>query len=419
MASSNPDTTSTAFLVSLHGLLHKELSRATLKEAETKGGGGEMGGGEQQAGCGGDVDVIVVARSGELCSFLESWRFSLQPFHLIIILQGGGSGGEVGGGDQEKKGIEVPAGFDAEVYTAADVARFLGRKLTAAASSSLLRSLSGNACKSFGYLVSKKKWIFCLDDDCVPAVDPSTGFIVDALRQHVSNLEAPATPFFFNTLYDPYRDGADFVRGYPFSLREGVPTAISHGLWLNTPDYDANTLLAKAEESNRRYVDAVITVPQNVMYSMSSINLAFDKALIGAAMFTPPIEGLISANTTNGTDFRGNSIDDIWAGFCSKSICDHFGYGVKSGLPYVWHNSSSKRDLEALHKDNKGLLLLDRIVPFFQSLRLPRNAMTVEDCYLDIAKQVRARLSSVDPVFLELAASMEAWIEAWKTFSPR
>jgi hypothetical protein len=25
----------------------------------------------------------------------------------------------------------------------------------------------------------------------------------------------------------------------------------------------------------------------------------------------------------------------------------------------------------------------------------------------------------VDPVFLELAASMEAWIEAWKTFSPR
>jgi reversibly glycosylated polypeptide/UDP-arabinopyranose mutase len=190
-------------------------------------------------------------------------------------------------------------------------------------------------------------------------------------------------------------------------------------LWLNAPDYDANTLLAKAEESNRRYVDAVITVPQNVTYSMSSMNLAFDKTLIGAAMFTPPIKGFISANTTNGTVFRGNSIDDIWAGFCSKSICDHFGYGVKSGLPYVSHNSSSTRDLEALHKDNKGLLLLDRIVPFFQSLRLPGNAMTVEDCYLDIAKQVRSRLSSVDPVFLELAASMEAWIEAWKTFSPR
>lgn len=51
-----------------------------------------------------------------------------------------------------------------------------------------------------------------------------------------------------NTLYDPYRDGADFVRGYPFSLREGVPTAVSHGLWLSIPDYDAPTQRVKPHE---------------------------------------------------------------------------------------------------------------------------------------------------------------------------
>jgi len=54
-------------------------------------------------------------------------------------------------------------------------------------------------------------------------------------------------------LYDPYRDGADFVRGYPFSLREGVSTAVSHGLWLNIPDYDAPTQLVKPLERNKRY----------------------------------------------------------------------------------------------------------------------------------------------------------------------
>jgi reversibly glycosylated polypeptide/UDP-arabinopyranose mutase len=64
---------------------------------------------------------------------------------------------------------------------------------------------------------------------------------INALEQHLQNLLTPATPYFFNTLYDPFREGADFVRGYPFSLREGVPTAISHGLWLNIPDYDAPT----------------------------------------------------------------------------------------------------------------------------------------------------------------------------------
>jgi hypothetical protein len=52
-------------------------------------------------------------------------------------------------------------------------------------------------------------------------------------------------PFFFNTVYDPYRGGSDFVRGFPYSLRAGVATAVSHGLWLYNYDYDAPTQLLK------------------------------------------------------------------------------------------------------------------------------------------------------------------------------
>ena len=36
-------------------------------------------------------------------------------------------------------------------------------------------------------------------------------------------------------------------------MREGVPTAVSHGLWLNIPDYDAPTQLVKPRERNTRY----------------------------------------------------------------------------------------------------------------------------------------------------------------------
>ena len=75
---------------------------------------------------------------------------------------------------------------------------------------------------------------------------------INALAQHIQNLLTPSTPLFFNTLYDPYREGADFVCGYPFSLRGGVSTAISHGLWLNIPDYDAPNQLAKPHERNTR-----------------------------------------------------------------------------------------------------------------------------------------------------------------------
>lgn len=51
-----------------------------------------------------------------------------------------------------------------------------------------------------------------------------------------------------NSLYDPYQDGSDFVRGYPYSFRNGVPTGVSHGLWMNQPDYDAPTQLLKVRE---------------------------------------------------------------------------------------------------------------------------------------------------------------------------
>ena len=39
---------------------------------------------------------------------------------------------------------------------------------------------------------------------------------VDAVREHARNLLSPATPYFFNTVYDPYRGGSDFVRGFPY-----------------------------------------------------------------------------------------------------------------------------------------------------------------------------------------------------------
>ena len=84
------------------------------------------------------------------------------------------------------------------------------------------------------------------------AEDPS-GRDINALQQHIENLLTPST-LFFNTLYDPYRKGADFVRGYPFSLHEGVPIAVSHGLWLNILDYDAPTQLIKPRERNTRYM---------------------------------------------------------------------------------------------------------------------------------------------------------------------
>jgi len=340
-----------------------------------------------------EVDVVISAIHPDL-SFLEAWRPFLSPYHLIIVQD-----------PELEQNVEIPSGFDHTLYTKHDMERVLG--------SGVLSSLGfrGHSCRSFGYLVSKKKYIFSLDDDCLPAKDPS-GNLGNALEHHLINLKTPSTPFFFNTLYDPYRKGSDFVRGYPFSLRQGVPCAISCGLWLNFPDYDAPTQIRKPEERNTQYVDAVMTVPSGALFPMSGINIAFDREIIGPAMFS----GLGSSGSGKTALSRHSTLEDIWCGFCCKIICDHLRYGIKTGLPYVWRKELGD-PVANLEGDAKGAQWLEEVVPFFQTVRLPRSALTVEDCFVEIGKQVKENLKNADPIFGEIGSMMEEWIKAWKSVS--
>ena len=202
----------------------------------------------------------------------------------------------------------------------------------------------GAACRSFGFLVSKRRYVLTLEEGSAPPPPPppsapSTDRGEAVLRQHAANLLTPATPYFFNTLYDPYREGADFVRGYPFSLREGVATAVSHGLWLPRGGGGG----ACGSGAPRR-VDAVLTVPRGAHFPLSAANLAFDRALLGPAMYLgpdappPPCGGDGGTAAGDGSGGGGSGYGgalDVWAGLCAKAVCDHLGLGAKTGLPYV------------------------------------------------------------------------------------
>ncbi|KAJ4912107.1 UDP-arabinopyranose mutase 2 [Raphanus sativus] len=333
-----------------------------------------------------ELDIVIPTIRN--LDFLEMWRPFLQPYHLIIVQDG----------DPTKK-IHVPEGYDYELYNRNDINRILGPKASCI-------SFKDSACRCFGYMVSKKKYIFTIDDDCFVAKDPA-GKAVNALEQHIKNLLCPSTPLFFNTLYDPYREGADFVRGYPFSLREGVTTAVSHGLWLNIPDYDAPTQLVKPKERNTRYVDAVMTIPKGTLFPMCGMNLAFDRDLIGPAMYF----GLMGDGQPIGR------YDDMWAGWCIKVICDHLGLGVKTGLPYIYHSKASNPFVN-LKKEYKGIFWQEEIIPFFQNAKLSKEATTVQQCYIELSKMVKEKLSSLDPYFDKLADAMVTWIEAWDELNP-
>ena len=162
----------------------------------------------------GEVDLVIPTIRN--LNFLEKWRGVIDGCHIIVVQDG----------DPSRR-IRVPEGLDCEIFNHRDVERILGDR-------SYCISYKDSACRCFGWLVSRKRYIYTLDDDCFLPEGIGRD-VISPLDQHMTNLLTPATPYYFNTLYDPYSAGADFVRGYPFSLRDAVPTAVSHGLWLNVP----------------------------------------------------------------------------------------------------------------------------------------------------------------------------------------
>ena len=93
-----------------------------------------------------ELDIVIPTIRN--LDFLEMWRPFFEQYHLIIVQDGDPS-----------KTIKVPEGFDYELYNRNDINRILGPKASCI-------SFKDSACRCFGYMVSKKKYIFTIDDDC-------------------------------------------------------------------------------------------------------------------------------------------------------------------------------------------------------------------------------------------------------------
>jgi reversibly glycosylated polypeptide/UDP-arabinopyranose mutase len=93
-----------------------------------------------------ELDIVIPTIRN--LDFLEMWRPFFEPYHLIIVQDGDPS-----------KIIKVPEGFDYELHNRNDINRILGPKASCI-------SFKDSACRCFGFLVSKKKYIFTIDDDC-------------------------------------------------------------------------------------------------------------------------------------------------------------------------------------------------------------------------------------------------------------
>lgn len=80
-----------------------------------------------------ELDIVIpTIRS---LDFLEMWRPFFQKYHLIVIQDG-----------DPNRTVQVPVGFDYELYTRRDIERILGDKAWCI-------SFKDSACRCFGYMV--------------------------------------------------------------------------------------------------------------------------------------------------------------------------------------------------------------------------------------------------------------------------
>lgn len=86
-------------------------------------------------------------------------------------------------------------------------------------------------------------------------------------------------------------------------------------------------------------------------------------------------------------------------------------------MPYIWHSKASNPFVN-LKKEYKGIYWQEELIPFFQAVKLPKECTTVQECYIELSKQVKAKLNGVDEYFGKLADAMVTWIEAWDELNP-
>jgi hypothetical protein len=211
-----------------------------------------------------------------LKDFFEAWKPIVENIHLVIV--------QLGSGCEMVATVQaLPSWLDYDLFTSTDIETTLKDYISIFD----VRSASVSSAYVIGTLISDRDFIYYLSRDTLPVVD-SNGTLINPLDEHVANLLSPASPYYYNINHDPYRYGAEFSAGYPYSLRDGVPTALSIGYVVGQQLTDAMTPGSSTGASDiatdpRRH--SVITIPYGVFHSLSFTNLAINRLIAGPCLY--------------------------------------------------------------------------------------------------------------------------------------
>lgn len=195
--------------------------------------------------------------------------------------------------------------------------------------------LISNKCagvRQLGFLYVAKhlpdvEYIFTTDDDCFPIGDP--------IQDHIDQLNRKVPISWISTAQNAY------MRGFPYRVREEAPVMLSHGVWDNTPDYDAPTQLLTPKDFKPTYYKGII--PKGIFFPMCGMNLAFRREALPYIYFAPV-----------GQYKGAERFDDIFAGLEVVKSFAELNWGIVSGYTKVNHLRASNV-FTSLEKEAVGI----------------------------------------------------------------
>ncbi len=240
--------------------------------------------------------VVPTIRPALMKDFQETWKFFFQKHNvtLITVLDGKKPSTGIGGVVDGDLGVTVET--------------IMGKY------KDVIYNFNGGI-RNLGFAFVAKylpeiKYIFTFDDDVKP--------LGDTIQDHLNALNSRVPVSWLST-------GSEYLRGFPYGIREEAEVVLSHGVWDGVADWDAPTQLIHGNRPVEFYKGPI---PKGIYYPFCSMNVAFKRKMLPYIYHAPATEGVVRAN-------------DIFAGITSKRIIDKKGWAVVSGMATVRHERAS------------------------------------------------------------------------------
>lgn len=224
--------------------------------------------------------------------------------------------------------------------------------------------------RSFAYWYAWKQgyeYLMTLDDDCYP--EQGYENLVDIHLQMMTRTK------WFNTLNNVR------PRGTPYYNLGERKVYINHGLWTNVIDYDAPQQLANPIPEVYTHDNRI--VPHGAYHSFCGMNAMWRRDAIVLSYHMLMGKKVYGATMTQ---LPFDRFGDIWCGIIQKKICDHLGWAVSSGTPYIHHDRASN-PFTNLRKEANGIEVNEWFWEKIDAIDLSKLT-NAASCYFSIGSQI-------------------------------